>query len=486
MEIRVEEVLKKVFAYSSGDTWFFTDFTFLLTLPFLLLGYAFLQRLKWTKLAYICLFSLFFYYKSSGPFLLLFVAVIIVDFLLAWYISSLEGKWRKFLLFLSVLYSLSFLLYFKYSGFIIENLNAIFGTEFGERSLFLPIGISFYTFQSLSYLIDVYRKEIRPSGNLLEYAFYMTFFPHLVAGPIVRAKDFLPGIHQPLPASPFLIKEGLFKIASGLAKKLLLADFLAKYVDMVHAFPEGFSGVEHAMSAYAYTFQIYFDFSGYSDIAIGIALLLGYRLKENFNSPYLSGNITEFWRRWHISLSLWLRDYVYIPLGGNRKGLFNQYLFLIITMLIGGFWHGADWKFVVWGLAHGLLLVFHKLLSPLWKNTATWLSPLQIFFTFHLVGILWVFFRADSIDAAALSIRIIASQFHPGELLNFYGARPEIMLVLLISALLVFFPQKAKQFLISRILTFPLFLWPLILLVVLQLILQFKDHTVQPFIYFQF
>jgi D-alanyl-lipoteichoic acid acyltransferase DltB (MBOAT superfamily) len=480
------EAAKGFLNYSAEKPWFFTEFSFLLVLPFLLAGYALINGTKKLKLGYLILFSLFFYYKSSGPFLLLFMAVIILDYFLASFLARLEGLKKKIVLFLSVLYSISFLLYFKYSNFIIANLNQFFDTGFTEQSLFLPIGISFYTFQSLSYLIDVARKEIKPSGNILEYAFYMTFFPHLVAGPIVRARDFLPQIYQPLTIDRNLSAEAFFKICSGLVKKLLLADFLAKYVDIVHDFPDGFSGLENLISMYAYSFQIYFDFSGYSDIAIGIALLLGYRLKENFNNPYLAGNITDFWRRWHISLSLWLRDYIYIPLGGNRKGVFSMYLFLMITMLVGGFWHGADWKFVLWGLAHGLLLVLHKLLSPWLKINPGWVKPLWILITFHLVAALWIFFRAQSLDFALISIQSIIQRTNVFDVPSFWEARPEILLLLAVSACIVFFPERIKQNLISGFLAIPLFTWSIIFLLILQMIIQFRDHTVQPFIYFQF
>ncbi|NBU48014.1 MAG: MBOAT family protein, partial [Flavobacteriales bacterium] len=335
--------LQAAFTYSFEKPWFFTNYSFLLVFSLFLLGYALFNKNSRWKLAYLILFSLFFYYKSSGPFLLLFVGIIICDYFLSKALHRSKGWKRSLLLLFSIAYSLSFLLYFKYTNFFIQNLNVYFSTGFEARDIFLPIGISFYTFQSLSYLIDVARKEIEPSKNLLDYSFYMTFFPHLVAGPIVRAKDFLPQINQPLSLDNSLLKEAIFKITVGLTKKLLIADFLAKYVDLVHAAPEGFSGFEHFVAMYSYSFQIYFDFSGYSDIAIGIALLLGYRLKENFQNPYIAQNITSFWRRWHISLSLWLRDYIYIPLGGNRKGTFNTYLFLLITMLVGGFWHGAEW-----------------------------------------------------------------------------------------------------------------------------------------------
>ena len=262
-----------------------------------------------------------------------------------------------------IAFNLSFLLYFKYANFFIENTNLLLLTHFEFVDLFLPIGISFYTFQSISYLVDVYRGQINASTNFLDYAFYMTFFPHLVAGPIVRASDFLGQVNHPTRPNALVFKESFVRILLGLIKKLFIADYLAKYVDMVFANPGFYAGVENLLAVFAYTFQIYFDFSGYSDIAIGLALLVGYRLKENFDNPYNSTNITVFWRKWHISLSSWLRDYVYIPLGGNRKGEFNTYLFLLTTMLIGGFWHGASWKFVFWGAAHGLALGFHKLIK---------------------------------------------------------------------------------------------------------------------------
>jgi D-alanyl-lipoteichoic acid acyltransferase DltB (MBOAT superfamily) len=482
---RLIEDVKALGAYSLQKPWFFTEYSFLLLLAVFLIGYSFFPRVSKLKNAYLILFSLFFYYKSSGPFLVLFVGVIGCDFYLARWMDKLNGNKKKLFLFFTIVYSLSFLLYFKYSNFILTNLNGLFGTDFSPKSLFLPIGISFYTFQSLSYLIDVYRKEIAPSKNLIDYAFYMTFFPHLVAGPIVRAKDFLPQIKHPIAMNYDLLKEGLLRLTVGLLKKLLIADYLAKYVDLIHDAPAGFSGFEHYASMYAYSFQIYFDFSGYSDIAIGIALLLGYRLNENFDNPYSASNITVFWRKWHISLSQWLRDYIYIPLGGNRRGLINTYLFLLITMFIGGLWHGADWKFVFWGIGHGFLLVIHKLV---FKNETknSYLRIAGIILTFHLVSILWIFFRASSFDTAFLSIQKLLFTINANEFFGFWMTRPEIIILLVISSAIVFFPTKWKQTIFSRLNKIPLVLWPFILLLALQLILQFKDNDVQPFIYFQF
>jgi D-alanyl-lipoteichoic acid acyltransferase DltB (MBOAT superfamily) len=312
-----------------------------------------------------------------------------------------------------------------------------------------------------------------------------------VAGPIVRAKDFIPQIKNPIVVDNEVLKQSFLRIVTGLTKKLLIADLLAKYVDIIHANPAVYSGFENLISMYAYTFQIYFDFSGYSDIAIGIALLMGYSLNENFNSPYQSFNITEFWRKWHISLSSWLRDYIYIPLGGNKKGEVNTYLFLLITMLVGGFWHGADWKFVIWGALHGLALAVHKLIVRFSKNKTIdsklyMYNFLSILFTFHFVAILWILFRAASFDAALDSIKNIFTNTNFNELTGFFYSRKEVLYMLALSATIVFCPLTIKTKLKKTFLKIPFIIIMLIFLITLQLILQLKDQEVQPFIYFQF
>jgi D-alanyl-lipoteichoic acid acyltransferase DltB (MBOAT superfamily) len=482
------KLLEKMFGYSTKEPWFFTEFTFLAVFGIFLLIYAALvQKNTWRKI-YIISFSLFFYYKSSGPFLGLFVLMIVSDYLFALAIEKQQGLKKKILLWLSLSYSLSFLLYFKYANFFLHNINSIFHTQFTDHNLFLPIGISFYTFQSISYLMDVYRNEIKATRNVSDYAFYMTFFPHLVAGPIVRAKDFLPQIFTPQIINAALYKESLFRILIGLLKKLFIADYIGKFVDIVHQSPANFSGAENLLAMYGYSFQIYFDFSGYSDIAIGIALMLGYRLKENFDNPYSSSNITVFWRKWHISLSSWLRDYIYIPLGGNRKGVFNTYLFLMITMLVGGFWHGADWRFIFWGFAHGFALAFHKAYSHYFPNTKNslfsrfWGTVL----TFHFVAFCWIFFRAASFQSAFTSITQIFSNFNLKDFGGFWISRSETGFMLLFATLVAFFSPKWKDTCYQKIQTLPSFTWIIWVLVTLQIIVQFKDDLVQPFIYFQF
>jgi D-alanyl-lipoteichoic acid acyltransferase DltB (MBOAT superfamily) len=483
--IPYEQLLREFMLYSTKEPWFFTEFSFLFTFGIFLFFYALLFTQNALRKIYVIAFSLFFYYKSSGPFLALFVFQIVVDFLFARKIERSEGTSKQIWATIAVLFSLSFLLYFKYPNFILENTNWLLLTHFEPVNLFLPIGISFYTFQSISYIVDVYRGEIRSSKSFLDYAFYMTFFPHLVAGPIVRAKDFLGQINSPENLDARRYKESLFRIVTGLIKKLLIADYLGKYVDMVFENPAFYTGGENLLGALAYSFQIYFDFSGYSDIAIGLALLLGYRLKENFENPYGSSNVTEFWRKWHISLSTWLRDYVYIPLGGNRKGVFNTYLFLLITMLVGGFWHGASWQFVCWGAAHGLALALHKAVRKHLPE-GKWMDFIGGIFTFSFVTFCWIFFRARDFDTAMLMLNQMALATSEADFIGFWFSRNElaILLVALLSWTIIPGNWKAKLF--EWTFFVPSFFWFFVLLAALQLIIQFRDTLVQPFIYFQF
>jgi D-alanyl-lipoteichoic acid acyltransferase DltB (MBOAT superfamily) len=475
-------------SWSATDPWFFTAFSFLGAFGVLLLCLPLFHGQRRLRQAYIVAFSAYFYYRSSGPFLLLFLLVVVSDFLFAHAIARQKGTRRTWLLAIAIAFSASFLIWFKYAAFLAGNLNSLLGTNLQVGDLFLPIGISFYTFQSIGYLVDVHKRNVEPSRDLLDYTFYMTFFPHLVAGPIVRARDFLPQLQRPLAPGRALMAEALTRIATGLAKKLLLADHLGRYVDLVHAGPAGFSGGENLLAIYAYSFQIYFDFSGYSDIAIGMALLLGYRLCENFRVPYTASDITRFWRSWHISLSDWLRDHIYIPLGGNRRGPWLAMLFVLATMLFGGLWHGADWRFVTWGGLHGLALVVHKA----WARTTlqrprTRMHPaIGAFITFHFVAGCWVFFRATSFGTAFDSLRQVALHTRFADLQGSWEARPELLLLLLASALLVFLPAAIRERAFLQVRRMPLALWPLVLLVLLQLVVQFQDHRVQPFIYFQF
>ena len=265
--------------------------------------------------------------------------------------------------------------------------------------ILLPVGISFFTFQAISYAMDVYRGHVAPVKNILDYGFFVSFFPQLVAGPITRAAEFIPQVYKEFSLTRAQFGLAVFWILNGLAKKMLIGDYIAvNFIDRVFTDPLRFTGFENLMALYAYSLQVYCDFSGYTDIAIGLALLLGFRFPQNFDSPYTAGSIQDFWQRWHMTLSRWLRDYLYIPLGGNRYGTARTYRNLMITMLLGGLWHGASWTFVVWGAYHGVLLCGYRVFDKQWNSLP---KPARQIVMFLLVVIGWVFFRATTFGMAS-------------------------------------------------------------------------------------
>ena len=300
---------------------------------------------------------------------------------------------------------------FKYFNFFVESFCQAFGIVNGRSlNILLPVGISFYTFQAVSYIIDVYRKRIAPEHSFVKTALYVGFFPELVSGPIVRAGMLLPQFYEDRNISLKNLESGVQIFVFGLFKKLVLADNMSVFVNAVHANPAEFHALTVMLAVAAYSIQLYCDFSGYSDMAVGCARCLGYELPKNFDLPYISRNVSEFWKRWHISLSSWLQDYLYIPLGGNRKGVLLTYVNLMLTMLIGGLWHGAAWTFVAWGGLHGLALCVHKLWMKVHrKNASAFSDAVSVVLTFIFVSICWVFFRADSFECATDIFRAIAT-----------------------------------------------------------------------------
>ena len=327
--------------------------------------YQFMRRAVMLRMIYVVLFSLYFYYKTSGLFLFLLVGMSVSDYVIGRFLcAARKQSLRKWLVALSLTIDIGVLCYFKYTNFFIGLLNDVSGRDWLDfQNIFLPVGISFFTFQSISYIIDLYKRRIDPADQWIDYLFYLSFFPQLVAGPIVKARDFMPQIRQkPIVVTREMFGMGIFLIISGLFKKAIISDYISlNFVDRIFDNPLLYSGFENLMGVYGYALQIYCDFSGYSDMAIGIALLLGFRFPKNFDAPYHSATITEFWRRWHISLSSWLKDYLYISLGGNRKGLKRQIFNLFVVELLTGIWHGADWNFICWGLYYFVLLAIEKL-----------------------------------------------------------------------------------------------------------------------------
>lgn len=453
-----------------------------------------LEQRQTLRLLFVTAFSYYFYYKSSGTFFWLLALITCTDFNIAQEIARVRHRdtHAKALVALSVLIDLSLLCYFKYTNF----LGSIFIRDWYHIDIFLPVGISFFTFQSLSYTIDVYRGKIKPLHSLLDYAFYVSFFPQLVAGPIVRATDFIPQIRKKIQITNAMFGEAIFLIVAGLFKKAVISDYISvNFVERIFDQPTLYSGVENLLGVYGYTLQIYCDFSGYSDMAIGIALMLGFRFPKNFDSPYKSGSITEFWRRWHISLSSWLKDYLYISLGGNRHGKLRRHINLMLTMLFGGLWHGASLNFILWGGCHGLLLCLDKLwhsICPAFSPISTNQTPSRLcrclgsIITFHLVATLWVLFRAPDFQTASDVFSQIFTQFHPQVFTQWIASYVGVATLMFLGYTLHFVPQRLSDTAKNITIRMPLPLQALLIIALAWLIIQIKTSNVQPFIYFQF
>ena len=566
------EWLLSPFLKSSEHPMIFTEYPFWIFFLFVILVYGLVYKKLRVRSIFLFLVSLYFYYKTSGFFFSILLFSTIVDFYLgkAIFISKKE-LYAKIFLGFSVAINLLILIYFKYAYFFTDSFNAIIGSNwhpinhfasftnqftgssFRVDQILLPVGISFYTFQTMSYSIDIFRKKLSPVNNIFDFGFYVSFFPQLVAGPIVRAADFIPQIHQPYSLTRQQFGMALFWILNGLLKKFLLADYIAvNFVDRVFDNPGMFSGFENLMALYGYSLQVYADFSGYTDIAIGIALILGFRLPINFNSPYKADNCGEFWKRWHISLSSWLKDYLYIPMGGNRGGSIFSYVSLslivlfiyllsgslallfgilsvifltllfgeifprfnkwyltniniMLTMLIGGLWHGASWNFVLWGGLNGLGIIIYKLwknVSP-WKNKSNWANKiLGIIITFNFVTFTRIWFRSGSInswDQMDESHNILSEWFTANEILNqlFFNFQwsligdvisvySNVFVVIVIGFLIHFIPEKWKFWYREKFSKSSIFIQLIVCFSAIFIMYQIASTSLQPFIYFQF
>ena len=534
------------FLYDSKNPLLFNNgfFVYFFTL-FILLFFALRNHHKARRYVF-CIFSLYFFYKASGWFVGLVLISAVVDFFLsnAIYREKSQSK-KKFLLVLSILFNLGMLFYFKYTDFFIEISNSLFDTNFNPLNLILPIGISFYTFENLSYTVDVYRGEFKPANKFSDYLLFLAFFPKLMMGPIVRAHDFVPQINEPYVISERDFAKGFFLIISGLIKKLVISDYITlNMVDYMFDNPALHTGVENLMAVYGYAMVIYCDFSGYSEIAIGIALWLGFKIPPNFMSPYQSLNITEFWRRWHISLSTWLKDYLYIPLGGNRNFSVASFIFvggflvgsfimgvelfhlsnlwaavvsavlllifiipalitrktsgiaanfnLLTTMLLGGFWHGASWNFIIWGAIHGVGLGIHKIWMLLTDKSFAAFNQSRIYkiisgiLTFHFVCFAWIFFKAENLEIAKEMIYQIFNNFDISVFGPFYDNYKGVVWMILVAMVLHLIPDNLADKVIARTKTIPMVVYILVFFLFLILYGYFKSaEQVMP-IYLQF
>ena len=544
------------FVYQSDRPLIFTQFYFWVFFAAVLAVYSFLYPQKTIRNGFLFFVSLFFYYKTSGFFFLILLFSTVSDFIIGKKIYAAEHLIKKkWWLALSIFLNLGVLFYFKYAYFFTDSFNGLmstdyevynhlalwsnsfFDTHFRVDKILLPVGISFFTFQTISYAVDVYKGLIKPVRNLTDFGFYVSFFPQLVAGPIVRASEFIPQIYKPYELSRMEFGTAIFWILNGLMKKMFLADYIAvNFIDRVFSNPGSFSGFENVVALFGYSLQVYADFSGYTDIAIGVALLMGFRLPVNFNSPYKATSVGDFWRRWHISLSTWLRDYLYIPMGGNRSGSFFSYfmvgviiffvsllasslqLFLIsvvtclvialiarlvpqfkrwvdtninlmLTMTLGGLWHGASWNMVLWGALNGIGLVIFKQwkrFSP-WKDHSKWYNRAwSITITLVFITFTRTWFRGESFEAANVMLGQIWYKFNSDIIPEVAQNYWKVFVMIILGYIIHWLPSTLKIAYRELFARQSLVIQAIVAVCVVFVIYQVLSSELQPFIYFVF
>lgn len=536
--------------FTQLDFWIF----FLLVIAI----FSYIHKFKLTRSIFLFVASLFFYFKTSGLLVLLLFSSIVINYFIG------KGVWnsvsilkKKAFVTLSVLFNVLTLGYFKYAYFFTESFNEMFHTKYEIFNVFaqignsvlgqgsfvdiivLPVGVSFFTFQSISYVVDIYRKEVKPVKNFFDYAFFVSFFPQLVAGPIVRARDFIPQIRQPYQLNHTDFSWAIIQIVKGFVKKVVLADYIAiHFIDKVADAPEAFPGFISILAMWGYSLQIYGDFSGYTDIAIGVSRLMGFKLLENFNSPYKAISVADFWRRWHKSLGSWLRDYLYIPLGGNRSGGIGTYiatmviliflifitqwywllfiylglmiiyigvsllfpgfkryvhrdLNLIITMVIGGLWHGASENFVIWGAMNGAALIIYnhwRKISPYENSTTLFTRFWRILITFNFITFTRIWFRLEDDGAPANMLTQIWYHFdlNSDTFNTLMTGFDTALYVMIFGYILHWLPSKVKELGERKFTALPMVLQSAVVAIILIIIYQAFSDTFKPFVYFQF
>lgn len=550
------ENIKELLGYASDKPLIFTQAYFWYFFGVVLLLYGLLYKRIKLRNAYLFLVSIFFYYQTSGFFFTILIFSTLVDFSIGQRIFHVQKKVSKQLwLALSITINLLVLGYFKYAYFFTENFNALmgtnvevynhfalwsnsfFGSDFRVDRLLLPVGISFFTFQTISYSVDVYRGLIRPVRSITDFGFYVSFFPQLVAGPIVRAADFIPQLYKEYQLTKEDFGRALFWIFNGLLKKIFLADFIAvNFIDRVFSNPTSYSGFENLMALYGYSLQVYADFSGYTDIAIGTALLMGFRLPTNFNSPYKAASVGEFWKRWHMSLSNWLKDYLYIPMGGNRSGSIFSYIMvgvillfvsilsqniwvpigslgviavlvilakrfggikkridtninLMLTMTIGGLWHGASWSMVVWGALNGLGLIVYKGVKKIlpWRDKNIWYNrAIGVWITLNFITFTRIWFRGENNTKSMQMIHQITDNFQWETASMVLSEFSDVFWMMLLGYIIHWLPSAWKDYYRKAFIASPVAVKALVGLGVFVALFQTLSAELQPFIYFAF
>jgi D-alanyl-lipoteichoic acid acyltransferase DltB (MBOAT superfamily) len=549
--------IQQLFSFNSQEPLIFTQLDFWLFFILVMVIFSAIHKHFLVRSIFLTVISLFFYFKTSGLFVLLLGLTLVVNFAFGIRVQEAEkDRSKKLYIAASVIFNLLLLGYFKYAYFFTDSFNQLFHTNyqivnqfalwgngfFGEGTfvdkILIPIGVSFFTFHNISYVVDIYRKEIKVT-SFYDFTFYVTYFPHLVAGPIVRARDFIPQINQPFTLTKQDFSWSLVQITKGLFKKIVLADYIAvHFIDKIADAPESYPGFVSVLAMWAYSLQIYGDFSGYTDIAIGISRLMGFNLLENFNSPYKAVSVADFWRRWHKSLGSWLRDYLYIPLGGNRSGgigtyiastiifvflifitqwyelifvyvgLMLLYLFcwnyfpklkdylnrdlnLLITMVVGGLWHGASENFIIWGSMNGLALIIYqywKKISPYEQSSSWGIRAWRIFFTFNFITFTRIWFRLDEAGEPLKMLEHIWTNFDFTwpifvKVLDTYQA---VFWLILIGFVLHWLPESWKEKGIHLFAKVPFVFQAVLIAFSVFFMYQAISDTFKPFVYFQF
>lgn len=550
------EQLSTWFTYDPSTPLLFTQQYFWVFFALVMGGYSVMYKNTARRNIFLFAVSLFFYYKTSGFYFIILLFSTLADFLIGGAIYRNKVKWqRQTLVALSVVVNLFVLGYFKYAYFVADFIhdltgielevinhfalwtNEAIGTNFIFDRILLPVGISFFTFQTISYSVDIYRGHIKPVKNILDFGFYVSFFPQLVAGPIVRASEFIPQLYEPYKLSKERAGLAVFWILNGLLKKLVLADYLAvQFIDRVFDNPQLYSGFETMSALFGYSLQVYADFSGYTDVAIGIAMLMGFTLPKNFNSPYKATSVADFWRRWHLSLSTWLRDYLYIPLGGNREGSIASYtivfifflmialivgspwltiglaaLFtlgfvlmrysrgterwvntninLMLTMVLGGLWHGSSWNFVTWGTLNGVGLVVYKnwkKISPWADKSKAYNKAIGLVLTLVFITFTRAWFRSPTWEGAVRILSKIPSDFGWDAVGEVLLANWKFYVVLILGYLIHWIPSAYKEKMRQWVSAASVWTLFLLSLTAIAVIYQILSAEVQPFIYFAF
>lgn len=552
------ERIYTIFSFNEQRPLIFTQLDFWLFFIFVMVVFSFLHKKLLVRSIFLSVVSIFFYYKTSGIYALLLIFSLFINYFFGNGIAKAKTtNSKKIQLSCAVLFNVLTLAYFKYAYFFTDSFNKLFQTKFevvnqlsvwangfaGDgtfvEKIILPVGVSFFTFQSISYVVDIYRKDITPVKNFFEYSFFVTFFPQLVAGPIVRAKDFIPQIRQPFSLSNEQFSGALILITKGLFKKIILADYIAvHFIDKIADAPEAYPGFVSVLAMWGYSLQIYADFSGYTDIAIGLSCLMGFSLLANFNSPYKAISVADFWRRWHKSLGSWLRDYLYIPLGGNKTGgiatyiatliififllfitqwyeliwvylglmfiyLILWFLFpffknfihrdlnLLITMVVGGLWHGASENFVIWGAMNGIALIFYnywKKISPYENATSLIIRFWRIFITFQFITFTRIWFRLEDSSGPVKMLKHIWNHFDLDWRIfqHVFQTYQAVFWIILIGYFLHWMPQSWKDKGQDKFTKMNLLLKSLLIVISVFLMYQAISDTFKPFVYFQF